>query len=181
MDLLHRIRWANVARAAALAAAVLLVVAWPRLRAEPPPLPSEPQVEEVAAAPAGGEELAFEAERPPEVEEPPPGEEADASASPVEDRRAGGKRRAGGESRASEKRRPGGERRASGKRRTGGKRRPRKERAARPAPGPQRAAGGADPVAEVPLSTGATGSVAAGAPRSGPPRTTNEFGFENAP
>ena len=39
MDLLHRIRWANVARAAALVAAVALVVAWPRLRAEPPPLP----------------------------------------------------------------------------------------------------------------------------------------------
>ena len=66
MDLLHRIRWANVARAAALAAAVLLVVAWPRLRSDPPPLPPEPRVAEEAraAAPAGEEgpakELAFE-------------------------------------------------------------------------------------------------------------------------
>ena len=51
MDLLHRIRWANVARAAPLAAAVLLVVAWPKLRAEPPPLPPEPEVVERAPAP----------------------------------------------------------------------------------------------------------------------------------
>jgi hypothetical protein len=63
MDLLHRIRWANVARAAALAAAVLLVAAWPRLRAEPPPLPPQPKLEEgTPAKPAAAEELAFEAE-----------------------------------------------------------------------------------------------------------------------
>jgi len=60
MDLLHRIRWANVARAAALVAAVLLLVSWPRLRAEPPPLPPQPEVvEEQAPVPAG--EVAFEA------------------------------------------------------------------------------------------------------------------------
>jgi hypothetical protein len=58
MDLLHRIRWANVARAAALVAAVLLVVAWPKLRAEPPPLPPQPAVDEQAPAPGG--ELGFE-------------------------------------------------------------------------------------------------------------------------
>jgi hypothetical protein len=38
-DLLHRIRWANVARAAALLLAILLAVAWPRLRGHAETLP----------------------------------------------------------------------------------------------------------------------------------------------
>lgn len=38
-DLLHRIRWANVVRAAVVLAAVALVVAWPHLEGEPPALP----------------------------------------------------------------------------------------------------------------------------------------------
>ena len=38
-DLLHRIRWANVARAAAVLLALALVVAWPRLRPHAAPLP----------------------------------------------------------------------------------------------------------------------------------------------
>lgn len=42
MPLLHRIRWPNVARAAFVVAAIALVVAWPRLRAEPPALPTDP-------------------------------------------------------------------------------------------------------------------------------------------
>src|SRR5688500_14383233 len=63
MDLVHRIRWANVARAAALAAAVLLVVAWPRLRAEPPALPPEPRVEETRATAPPPAEFALEAPR----------------------------------------------------------------------------------------------------------------------
>ena len=40
MDLLHRIRWTNVARAAAVLGTVALVAAWPRLRAAPPALPA---------------------------------------------------------------------------------------------------------------------------------------------
>lgn len=36
---LHRIRWANVARAAAVLAAVALIVAWPQLKSPPPELP----------------------------------------------------------------------------------------------------------------------------------------------
>jgi hypothetical protein len=47
-DLLHRIRWANVARAAAVALALLLALAWPRLRAHPDALP--PAVEPAPAA-----------------------------------------------------------------------------------------------------------------------------------
>jgi hypothetical protein len=130
MDLLHRIRWANVARAAALAAAVLLVAAWPRLRAEPPPLPPQPKLEEgTPAKPAAAEELAFEAETSDRPAEAP---------------------RAGRQTTSTRQRRA--------RRRT---------RAAKRV-GAHRAAGGADPVAEVPLSTGATGSVAAGVPRSGP-------------
>jgi hypothetical protein len=39
LDLLHRIRWANVARAAAVALALLLALAWPRLRAHSDALP----------------------------------------------------------------------------------------------------------------------------------------------
>lgn len=42
MLLLHRIRWSNVARAAFVVAAIALVAAWPRLRAEPPALPTDP-------------------------------------------------------------------------------------------------------------------------------------------
>lgn len=50
LDLLHRIRWANVARAAAVALALLLALAWPRLRANPDaPLP--PAVEPASAVP----------------------------------------------------------------------------------------------------------------------------------
>jgi hypothetical protein len=47
LDLLHRIRWANVARAAAVALALLLVLAWPRLRAHSDALP--PAVEPAPA------------------------------------------------------------------------------------------------------------------------------------
>jgi hypothetical protein len=47
-DLLHRIRWTNVARAGAVVLALLLALAWPRLRAHPDPLP--PTVEPAAAA-----------------------------------------------------------------------------------------------------------------------------------
>jgi hypothetical protein len=49
-DLLHRIRWTNVARAAAVALALLLALAWPRLRTHPNPLP--PAVEPAPAAAA---------------------------------------------------------------------------------------------------------------------------------
>jgi hypothetical protein len=49
LDLLHRIRWANVARAAAVVLALLLALAWPRLRAHQDGLP--PAVEPVPAAP----------------------------------------------------------------------------------------------------------------------------------
>ncbi|HWH96621.1 MAG TPA: hypothetical protein VNT03_22350 [Baekduia sp.] len=38
-DLLHRIRWANVARAAAVLLALALAIAWPRLRPHGDPLP----------------------------------------------------------------------------------------------------------------------------------------------
>lgn len=48
-DLLHRIRWANVARAAAVLVAVALVVAWPHLEGEPPALP--PAAAEPVSAP----------------------------------------------------------------------------------------------------------------------------------
>ena len=50
LDLLHRIRWANVARAAAVALALLLALAWPRLRNHQEALP--PAVEPVPVAPA---------------------------------------------------------------------------------------------------------------------------------
>jgi hypothetical protein len=50
-DLLHRIRWANVGRAAAVVLALLLALAWPRLRAHPDALP--PAVEPALAVPAG--------------------------------------------------------------------------------------------------------------------------------
>jgi periplasmic protein TonB len=39
-DLLYRIRWTNVARVAAVVLALLLMIAWPRLRGHPQPLPS---------------------------------------------------------------------------------------------------------------------------------------------
>jgi hypothetical protein len=47
-DLLRRIRWTNVARAAAVALALLLALAWPRLRTHQDALP--PAVEPVPAA-----------------------------------------------------------------------------------------------------------------------------------
>jgi hypothetical protein len=93
MDLLHRIRWGNVARAAALVAAVALVVAWPRLRSDPPPLPPQPRVEDARAAAPSGDE--FGLDRPVEErvppEEPRAGRESDAP--PAKRRRAAPKRR----------------------------------------------------------------------------------------
>lgn len=50
-DLLHRIRWANVARAAAVLAAVALIVAWPHLQGDPPALPPA-AAEPISAPPA---------------------------------------------------------------------------------------------------------------------------------
>src|SRR3954466_11292170 len=38
-DLLHRIRWANVARAPAILLALALAIGWPRLRPQADPLP----------------------------------------------------------------------------------------------------------------------------------------------
>src|SRR3954471_23395234 len=40
-DVLRRVRWGNVALAAAAAAALVAVVAWPRLTVPPPALPSD--------------------------------------------------------------------------------------------------------------------------------------------
>src|SRR3954454_18968098 len=40
-DVLRRVRWGNVALAAAVAAALVAVVAWPRLTASPTALPSD--------------------------------------------------------------------------------------------------------------------------------------------
>jgi hypothetical protein len=65
-DLLHRIRWANVARAAALLLAVLLAVAWPRLRGHAEALPP------AVATPATAEEAATTPDTPP-MEAPRPG------------------------------------------------------------------------------------------------------------
>jgi hypothetical protein len=55
--ILQRIRWANVARAGAVVAALLLAIAWPKLRDRPDPLPPAAAVPAVvedaqAAAPA---------------------------------------------------------------------------------------------------------------------------------
>jgi hypothetical protein len=50
-DLGRRIRWGNVARAAGLAGVIVLVVAWPRLRAAPPRVASGEAVP-VETAPA---------------------------------------------------------------------------------------------------------------------------------
>jgi hypothetical protein len=52
MDLLRRIRWANVARVLAVLAAVALVIAWPRLRSDPPPLPPATTFAQEPAPPA---------------------------------------------------------------------------------------------------------------------------------
>ncbi|HWT93599.1 MAG TPA: hypothetical protein VN238_11415, partial [Solirubrobacteraceae bacterium] len=66
MPPLRRIRWSNLARAAFVLAAVVLVVAWPRLRAEPPALPEQPVLSD-APPPAVLVE--------PVEEEPPPRDE----------------------------------------------------------------------------------------------------------
>jgi len=163
MDLLHRIRWANVARAAALVAAVLLLVSWPRLRAEPPPLPPQPEVvEEQAPVPAG--EVALDgADR--------------AGVAPAESRegweareRAEGRerpervvRRERAERRARAERRERAERRGRAKRRASARRR--------------RAAGARSAMSAVRAPRVAAPPAPIAAPRVWtPPRT--EFGFE---
>ncbi|HYF28035.1 MAG TPA: hypothetical protein VD931_19990, partial [Baekduia sp.] len=71
---LARVRWANVARAAALLGVVALVVLWPRLRAEAPRLPAAQArpVEAVAreAVPRAAEFGVERAARPPVARAP---------------------------------------------------------------------------------------------------------------
>jgi hypothetical protein len=52
MDLIRRIRWTNVARAAAVAGVIALIFAWPQLREDPPSLPPEPAVADTPPPPA---------------------------------------------------------------------------------------------------------------------------------
>jgi hypothetical protein len=66
-DLLHRIRWANVARAAAILLALALAIAWPRLRAHDDPLPPA-----VAAPPLRGQAVIKEEETKPDAVEDQP-------------------------------------------------------------------------------------------------------------
>src|SRR5690349_206596 len=103
MDLLRRIRWNNVARAAAVLAAVALVLAWPHLRSKPPEIPPEEPVAAVPLETAGGEAA---------------GEESAASERPAE-RPAGAER-----PRATERRRTAERRRAAARRRAARARRP---------------------------------------------------------
>jgi hypothetical protein len=56
-DILHRIRWPNVARAAAVLSAVALLISWPHLRGRAPELPpatAAPAEVEPVARPGGG-------------------------------------------------------------------------------------------------------------------------------
>jgi hypothetical protein len=55
---MDRLRWDNIARAAAVLAVIALVVAWPRLRAQPPALPP------AAATPVTVEDPALTAPAP---------------------------------------------------------------------------------------------------------------------
>lgn len=71
MDLIRRIRWTNVARAAALACALALVVAWPQLRAKPPSLPAAPAIAETPPAPVErSREFGLEPAAPPSTPAP---------------------------------------------------------------------------------------------------------------
>jgi outer membrane biosynthesis protein TonB len=63
---MDRLRWDNIARAAAVLAVVALVVAWPHLRGAPPPLPS------AAATPVSVEDPALPAAPERRVSEPAP-------------------------------------------------------------------------------------------------------------
>jgi len=53
-DVLRRVRWGNVALAAAVAAALVLAVAWPRIAGSPPPLPRDAATPLVDEAPRHG-------------------------------------------------------------------------------------------------------------------------------
>src|SRR5947209_11426044 len=75
-SVLRRVRWGNVARLAGAAAALALVVAWPRLRPHEPPLPPRT----VLPAPRSAEDGAGRSQRPREW---------------AGERRAGGERAAG--------------------------------------------------------------------------------------
>ena len=97
----ERIRWANVAKAVAVAGLIVLVVAWPRLSSDGPALP-----EEVAPRPAPT--LAVE---PAPVDEPPP---------PAADPPAKKERRRRGRSGSVPRRGNGGRRRARRGERRGG-------------------------------------------------------------
>src|SRR3954468_18902995 len=63
---MDRLRWDNIARAAAVLAVVALVVAWPHLRGAPPALPS------AAATPVSVEDPALPAAPERRVSEPAP-------------------------------------------------------------------------------------------------------------
>jgi pyruvate/2-oxoglutarate dehydrogenase complex dihydrolipoamide acyltransferase (E2) component len=173
MELLRRVRWGNVGRAAALLAVVALVVLWPRLRADPPPLPPEPRA--AAELPPVDEpaprEVAGHAEEPRRLEERRRG-----MPRRVEERRRAMPRRSSRARRRSERRRSGnvhGGRRPSRRRRApdrggaaagSGARRPDAAAVAPDAPAPDA------PAAPAPASTASGGGGGGGAP--------SEFGFE---
>ena len=59
-DVLRRVRWGNVALAAAVAAALVVAVAWPRIAASPPALPRDTATPLVKEAPHRRRGLAHE-------------------------------------------------------------------------------------------------------------------------
>jgi hypothetical protein len=72
---MDRLRWDNIARAAAVLAVIALVVAWPRLKAEPPALPSAAAtpvtVEDPALAATGQAPASARTRRPPKPHHAP--------------------------------------------------------------------------------------------------------------
>jgi hypothetical protein len=155
MDLLHRIRWNNVARAAAVLAAIVLVLAWPHLRSKAPEIPSgEPTaaVPPSEAPPAG--EPGREVEGAPRSRAPDAegerGRKTPARQRPVKPHR---------QERREMRRPPERDRQ---------ERREKRRPPERPAPPALKAAAPA-PAASAPPSAPV---------RTPPPRAPNEFGFE---
>lgn len=126
----ERVRWANVAKAAAAVVLVALVVAWPRLSSDAPALPDAPVVDTAGGgpAPAVGAAAEREGSRPAVT---PPRESAPDTGTPRGDggeRRGAGGKGGDGEAGAGGTERGGRKKRGTRKKRSGRKKRGRKER-----------------------------------------------------
>src|SRR4051812_523264 len=159
-DVLRRVRWGNVALAAAVVAALVAVVAWPRLTAPAPALPGDAAQPLVRGEDRRGER--GRGESPPKPRARPRGARGHGRARSARRRKHTPKRRAA-------TRKPAPKRKAPPRKHAPKRKAPTRKHARKP----HRPAGHAPPTARPPAPR-----IIVTAPTPAPPGAGREFGFE---